>query len=426
MYNSNQVYTPVGNYSQKVITKQSIYKYSCKYLKFVYIAGIISGIIAAICCLLLGAVGASDSSSASAPTTIVPFATFFITVVLVIFLIIKRREPTVLSKRALDNNQFIIYVDMVGGKKAVPIRRRGIIYGYIYQIYLSTTYSKYGFVFNVSKAEYNSVDIGDEYFVACIVPTYSFNVFLRKEYSIDPSLQEHYVDISQVENIVKPKNFNIFKNNNNQQNSNYQQSNYQQSNYQQNNYQQSNYQQNNYQPNYNQIISINEYGVFNAYKKYDVLRKPVKTMVICAICFFIFGLTTMPLAENAEVAKNLLITFAAISFLFVASVFIPILYRDNIVKNAIIRGDYILKKCVIQEDVTYRNVIEHKKFRFFRVNEFPMDIKGAVEDFSQVNVGDYIYVFSFYHGQVTGVPDQFAALNPKIHQLSQSILYKMQ
>ena len=390
---SNQNYYQNQNPTQYIITKDIIYKESKRYLNFSIKVGIISSSIGFFLTLLLFLVYLDTGGSA-----LEGFLTFTGTMVFLImffFFLNIKRNATSKTKAALRNNQFVIYTDIIGDKNEIKIRHHGRpLDDTILEptgltrvdfLYLYNTYKYFSVPFDVSKVQFDSTDMGDEFFVVYIIPTKRFAILPKKKYILDNSLMYAYVDTSILSNFS-------------------------------NRYQKK--QAKVYTKASNSITNIDENGLFELYKKYDNNRKGLNILTGIFIFFFLFGLILL------FVEPILTLLFGFIAVIGMAGVYIPIYNNDNRVRNNINTGNYFINACVVAEDVTYRNVINSDNFVYFRVNELSFDIKCLREDFYNTQIGNTIYVCIMYKKENT--LEVFAVLNPMKHQISQSILSKLQ
>ncbi|WP_288884876.1 hypothetical protein [uncultured Eubacterium sp.] len=310
---------------------------------------------------------------------------FTIVSILIFIALIFSVRSMIKTKLAIKNNEFIVFVDVLGDKDIYTSTDSDGHSSTEYYFYFNHLFRYFKKRISTTSGEYNKANIGDEFYIVYVLPTKKAVSFKVSKYQLDYDIRSKLIETTNLEDYIQDKS----SNGNNL---------------------------NNYENEYN--IPIDEKALLDTYKVYNSTNG---SFVIAPIFLLVTIIFTGFIIARSYGAAAFMAIFVVVMFICLQEN-----YKNNSkAKKAINEGKYIIKSAIVTEDVTNNHIKEADNYLYFKVKDDNREIKCLAKDFSKVNIGDEIYLFYFHQGIFIDTGKPFAVLNPNKHHLSSSIQSKL-
>ena len=288
------------------------------------------------------------------------------------------------NKNAIKNNDFIIYVDVLGDKEEVTTSDSDGGSSTSYYFYFQYLFKNFRRKITVSSAEYRHAIVGDEYYVVFVKPTKKISVFKKSMYDLDYDIRSTFDETPNLETYMERKSSSKKYND----------------------------------TNYN--VPVDENGLYERFKKtYSSANLGIFAAVMSV--FFIVGMAFI--IQGVYPIGIFLVVFVGCA----AFALFTLNNKNMIAKKAIYEGKYNIRPSIITEDLSDLHLKDADKYVFFKVEGDDNVLKCPFSDFGRLNVGDEVYLFYFYPD--IKIPDAtqkpFAVINPNKYHLANNIQSKL-
>lgn len=339
-------------------------------------------VIAGVCaCMITVFKGATNVKGNNVNTYIVISVPAFILFIFGIVIIIILKNSFV-TKNAIRDNNFIIYVDVLGDKDQHTSSDSDGTSTTTYYFYFQYLFKNFRKKITVSGEEYRNANVGDEFYVVFMKPTKKIKVFKKSTYDLDYDIRSTLVDNPNLDEFYKKK------------------------------VSDKNYTSDSYN------IPIDERALYEKFKK--------SRHTNALIGLFIGLAVLIPFLVMAVILKSIMGVLCSLIFIVVICIVLYSNIKLNITaKNMIYSGQYRILSKIITEDVSDMHLKDSDRFLFFKVEGLPYEIKCPVDDFGRLNIGDEVYLFYLNTNSINNTATPFAVINPNKYHLAHNIMNKL-
>ncbi|MCR5628351.1 hypothetical protein [Eubacterium sp.] len=284
------------------------------------------------------------------------------------------------TRSAINNNEFIVFVDVLGDKEEDTSTDSDGHTSTEYYFYFNQLFRNLKKKISVSYGEYKHANIGDEFYIVYVIPTKKAVAYKVGKYQLDYDLRSKLVENPNFEEYIQDKNNNDYAN------------------------------------EYN--VPIDEKALLEKYKVYNSTNL---NLVLASVLIFVTIIFIGFLIARSYGGAMFIAVFVVVTFICLEEN-----YKKNLkAKNAINQGKYNIISAIVTEDITNNHISEADKYLYFKVKDSDLEIKCLAKDFSRVNVGDEIYLCYFHQGVFINTGKPFAVINPNKEHLAQNIQSKL-
>lgn len=286
-------------------------------------------------------------------------------------------KSSIRTRKALNNNEFVVYVDVLGDKDeetSTDSEGHSSTYYYFYFNHFFRNFKKR---VSASYTEYKDAQIGDEFFIVYVIPTKKVVAFKVGKYQLDYDLRSKLTDTANMDNYFQDDDTNYVGSN-----------------------------------------TIDEKALL---ERFEASYQTGGNAIIGAVLAIVFIIFAGFIVSHHFVVAGFMALFFVVFFVSLKEN----IKKNNKAKQAIAEGKYSIVSTIITEDVTEKHIKNADLFLFFKVKDSDQEIICPYNDFRQANAGDEIYLFYFHQGVFIDTSKPFAVLNPNKHHLTSSIQSKL-
>ena len=348
-----------------------------------FVLAIITIIVSGIFVVFITAFNASDNSNEHMVNSyaFIGIPTLILFILLIVFAFVLKNS--FVTKNAINNNDFIIFVDVLGDKDEHTSSDSDGTSTTTYYFYFQYLFKNFKKKITISGEEYRNANIGDEYYIVFIKPTKKIKVFKKSMYDLDYDIRSTFAENPNLDDYMNKK-----------------------------------YSNRNYTSDASYNIPVDEKTLYERFKKSRNTNMLFGLIIALAVL--------IPFSIMAVLVNSIMgVLICSVFIVVIVIVLYSNLKLNMMAKKMIYSGDYRIEPRIITEDVSDFHLKDSDKYIFFKVEGVPHEIKCPLNDFGRLNIGDEVYLFYLNTNSINNPATPFAVINPNKYHLAHNIMNKL-